>query len=89
MEFIKPRNLDGNLLEIELKDIGISLPPRSITVIGDFLYLDVDEDQKELVQQILDNHVPKPRPEPTVAEKLQSMGLSLEDLKSAFGLIES
>ena len=29
---------------------------------------------------------PTPRPEPTVAEKLASVGLSVDDLKSALGL---
>ena len=55
IEFIKPANLDGNVLEAELLKVGISLPERSITVIGDLIYLDITEAQKSTAQSILDS----------------------------------
>lgn len=54
IEFVKPANLDGNILEAELTKVGITIPPRSITVIGDFVYLDITEEQKTTAQSILD-----------------------------------
>ena len=54
IEFIKPENLDGNVLETELLKVGITLPIRSITVIGDKVYLQIAEKDKATVQSVLD-----------------------------------
>jgi hypothetical protein len=54
IEFVKPENLDGNVLEAELLNVGITLPPRSITVIGNFVYLDITEEEKLTAQSVLD-----------------------------------
>lgn len=54
IEFIKPANLDGNVLEAELKAAGITIPERSISVAGDLLYLDITEAQKATAQSVLD-----------------------------------
>lgn len=40
----------------------------------------------EQAKTLLDNHNPIPPVEPTVAEKLASVGLSVADLKAALGL---
>jgi hypothetical protein len=40
---------------------------------------------REEAQAALDNHNPPAPKEPTVAEKLASVGLSLEELKAALG----
>lgn len=37
-------------------------------------------------QELLDAHNPAPTAEPTIAEKLASVGLNLDDLKEALGL---
>jgi hypothetical protein len=55
IEFNKPNNLDGNVLEAELKKVGITLPIRSITVIGDKVYLEITEAQKEAAQAVIDS----------------------------------
>ncbi len=55
IEFIKPENLDGNVLEAKLKDAGITIPERSISVAGDVLYLDVTEAQRATAQAVLDS----------------------------------
>ena len=41
---------------------------------------------KEEAQAALDNHKPAEPKEPTVAEKLASVGLSIYDLKTALGI---
>ena len=55
IQFIKPANLDGNVLEAELKAAGITIPERSISVAGDVLYLDITEKQKATAQSVLDS----------------------------------
>ena len=55
IEFIKPANLDGNILEAELKAAGITIPERSISVANDVLYLDVTEAQRATAQAVLDS----------------------------------
>jgi hypothetical protein len=55
IEFIKPKNLDGNVLEAKLKDAGITIPERSISVANDVLYLDITEAQKATAQSVLDS----------------------------------
>jgi hypothetical protein len=55
IEFIKPANLDGNILEAELKAAGITIPERSISVANDVLYLDITEAQKTTAQSVLDS----------------------------------
>jgi hypothetical protein len=55
IEFIKPANLDGNILEAELKAAGITIPERSISVANDVLYLDITEAQKATAQGVIDS----------------------------------
>jgi len=55
IEFIKPTNLDGNVLEAELLKVGITLPERSISVANDVLYLDITEAQKATAQSVIDS----------------------------------
>ena len=55
IEFIKPANLDGNILEAALKDAGITIPERSISVANDVLYLDITEAQRATAQSVLDS----------------------------------
>jgi len=72
-----PSNLDGEQLKIELEAI-------SVYVIEDKLVIDSDKTEAQ-VKAAIDAHVPVPTPEPTVAEKLASVGLSIEELKAALG----
>ena len=55
IEFNKPENLDGNVLEAELLKIGITLAPRSITVIGDKVYLEIAQAKKAAAQAVIDS----------------------------------
>jgi hypothetical protein len=85
--------IDGAQLIKELVEAGIAVEKNSA---GNYidplldadsqLWLAIEAKDKTKAKAILDNHIPKPAPEPTVEEKLASVGLSVEDLKAALGL---
>ena len=89
IKFDKPINLNGTELRQELNAIGVVITdrPSSVKVDNGDLWLDIAVKDKTKAQAIVDAHngttVP---PKPTVADKLQSVGLNVEDLKAALGL---
>ena len=88
IKFNKPNEFDGLQFCDELEAIGVKINRKtspSIEGNGDF-FLDIDAKDTAKAQEVLDAHIPKPRPEPTIEDKLASVGLSLTDLKSALGL---
>ena len=87
IQFTKPTNLNGTELLSELNAGGVSITePPLIDGEGNF-WLDVAEADKVKATPIVAAHngtmIP---PEPTVADKLASVGLSVTDLKEALGL---
>jgi hypothetical protein len=76
--FPVPVNLNGDQLQAELS-------AAEVYVVDGKLVIDSDKTEAQ-VKTILDAHVPVSKPEPTVAQKLESVGLSLDDLKAALGL---
>jgi len=87
INFDKPLNFDGVQLCEELEAEGVSINKNTSPLIdgnGHF-WLDIDPADTQKAQDVLNKHTPKPRPEPTVAEKLASVGLSLDELKAALG----
>ena len=76
LPYTKPIN--GMQLAQELNGVSISLVDNQLRFVGD-----IDE---KTAQQALDAHIPTPPKEPTVIEKLASVGLSIDDLKDALGL---
>ncbi len=82
-KFDKPTNLNGAELLLELKEAGIKAS--RIVQCNDGIEIDVDDEAK--AKPIVEAHngtvIP---PEPTVEEKLASVGLNLSDLKQALGL---
>jgi len=85
IQFTKPQNLNGAELLKELKDAGIVAA--TPTVDGDLFWLDLDQKDAAKAEAIVKNHNGTLiAPEPTVQEKLASVGLSLDDLKAALGL---
>lgn len=88
ISFDKPIALDGAQLCDELQAVGIVVDrDKNPYVDGEgVLWLDIDAKDTQKAQNVLNAHVPKPRPEPTVADKLASVGLNLDDLKAALGL---
>ena len=76
LPYTKPIN--GIQLSQELNGVSISLVDNQLRFVGDI--------NEETAQQALDAHIPILPKEPTVAEKLASVGLSIDDLKDALGL---
>ena len=76
-EFNIPQELNGDQLQIEVDAY-------SVRVIGDKLIIDSNKTQEE-VEALVNAHIPAPVTPPTIAEKLASVGLSIEELKAALG----
>ena len=88
ISFDKPNNFEGVQFCEELEAVGVSINKNTSPMIdgnGDF-WLDIDPADTKKAQDVLNKHIPKPRPEPTIADKLASVGLSIDDLKAALGL---
>lgn len=87
IKFEKPANFDGVQFCEELEAVGVLIDKNTSPLVdnnGDF-WLDIDAKDTAKAQEVLDAHIPKPRPEPTIAEKLASVGLSLDELRAALG----
>jgi len=76
-----PAALNGKQLEAELKKAG--LPSDFYAYAEEYLVFEADESQIAKIKEVLKAHVPLPEAEPTVEEKLQTAGLTLEELKAA------
>lgn len=76
--FAIPSELNGDQLQIETG-------AESVRVVGDELLI-VSDKSKAAIAAIVAAHVPVPPAQPTVAEKLASVGLSIDDLKAALGV---
>lgn len=82
--FIKPKNLNGAELIIELASAGIV-----VTEIYDFAdgTIGFETDDESTAKTVVSAHNGTVvAAEPTVVEKLASVGLNLDDLKAALGL---
>jgi len=87
IQFTKPTNLNGAELLAELNAGGVSIA-ESPMIDGDGnFWLNIAEADKDKASTIIAAHNGTLiAPEPTVAQKLESVGLSLDDLKAALGL---
>jgi len=82
--FNKPKNLNGAELISELKDVGLDVKLIKDNSDGTISFEVNDE---ELAGEIVAKHDGTIiAPEPTIAQKLASVGLTLPDLKTALGL---
>lgn len=88
ISFDKPRQFDGVQLCDELEAEGIAINRETSPRIddNDVFWLDIDTVNAQKAQDVINKHKPKPRVEPTIEEKLATVGLSLDDLKAALGL---
>jgi hypothetical protein len=86
IKFNKPQNLNGAELLSELKTAGITITEDpTIDGNGDF-WLDIAESDKAKATSVISTHNGTTVAfEPTVADKLASVGLSIEELKAALG----
>ena len=87
IKYNKPANLNGTELLAELNAAGV-LIEQSPTVDGnDNLWLEIADKDKIKAQTVVDAHNGTTvAPEPTIADKLAGLGLSVDDLKIALGL---
>jgi hypothetical protein len=67
-----------------LKDLGAKEYTLSGDDIDNIVWLTDEQYTKAQIEAAIAN--PLPEPEPTVADKLASVGLSIDDLKAALGL---
>jgi hypothetical protein len=71
--------------QINTKQLIAELGCDDVYTVGDELCISGELTQEEAAAGLA-NHVPVFPPEPTVQEKLESVGLSIPDLKAALGL---
>lgn len=90
IKFTSPNQLNGKQLRDELNaaNVKISYDPGAVTMdeVGD-LWLDIAANDENKAKPIVDAHNGVlVEIEPTVEQKLASVGLNLNDLKAALGL---
>jgi hypothetical protein len=89
IKFTKPEQLNGSQLRKELRDAGVEIRDGegSILIDGDkMLCLDITKSYEAQAAAVVAAHIGNTVAlELTVAEKLASVGLSLEELKAALG----
>lgn len=87
IKFTKPKNLNGSELIDEIKAVGIEINGNPLIDEDGNFWLDISNEDEEKVKPIVTAHNGTTvAPEPTVQDKLASVGLSLDDLKVALGL---
>ena len=87
IKFNKPINLNGAELLDELNSAGIVITSKARVDGNDDLWLDIaDKDEAKAKLIVAAHNGTTVAPEPTVEQKLASVGLNLEDLKAALGL---
>ena len=87
IQFDKPTNLNGAELSAELLQAGIKLKQSPLVDGNNALWLDVKSEEEAKAAVVVAAHNGTTvAPEPTIADKLASVGLSINDLKEALGL---
>ena len=87
IKFDTPQNLNGEELVAELKAVNVIVNGRPAIDANKDLWLDIDSDDEAKTAAVVAAHNGTiVAPEPSVTEKLASVGLSVNDLKSALGL---
>lgn len=89
IKFNKPINLNGTELRQELRNAKVDISDDNLSVreINNDLYLDIKAaDQATAAAVVAAHNGTIVAPEPTVEQKLASVGLNLDDLKQALGL---
>lgn len=89
IKFDKPKNLNGAELLAELSAAGVVANDKTSPFIdgnGDF-WLDISDKDKTKAATIVASHNGRMiAKEPTIAEKLENAGLTVDELKAALGL---
>jgi hypothetical protein len=86
IQFTKPTNLNGAELLAELNSGGVAITQSPELDGSGVLWLDIAEADEAKAKPIVAAHNGTIiAPEPTIADKLASVGLSIEELKAALG----
>lgn len=83
MLFTKPQNLNGAELKAELSAVGVEVERFTIEADGQLNVEIVSGDAKKIAAVLANHNGTIIAPEPTIADKLASVGVSLEELKAA------
>jgi hypothetical protein len=83
MLFTKPANLNGAELKAELKAVGVEVERITIEADGQLNIEIISGDEKKSQAVISAHNGSLIAPELTLSDKLASVGLSLEELKTA------
>jgi Ser/Thr protein kinase RdoA (MazF antagonist) len=87
IKFKKPINLNGSELLAELNEAGIFIVEPPVLDGNNDLWLEIKDADKTKTATIVENHDGQiVAQEPTIEQKLISLGLSVDDLKAALGL---
>lgn len=87
IKFDKPTNLNGAELVEELQSAGIEVNDLPIVDGNGDFYLDIAVSDADAAKKIVAKHNGTIiAPEPTIENKLASVGLTVSDLKAALGL---
>ena len=85
--FTKPQNLNGKELLDELSGVGVVVQGLPVDDGAGNLILNIaSKDETKAADVIAAHNGTTVAPEPTIEDKLASVGLSLPDLKAALGL---
>jgi len=85
--FTKPQNLNGKELLDELLAVGVVVQGLPVDDGAGNLILNIaSKDEAEAAEVVAAHNGTIVSPEPTIEDKLASVGLSLPDLKAALGL---
>ena len=85
--FTKPENLNGKELLAELSAVGVVVEGLPIDDGAGNLILNIaSKDEAKAGSVVAAHNGTTVAPEPTIEDKLASVGLSLTDLKTALGL---
>lgn len=87
IKFNKPTNLNGTELIAEIKEAAVEINNVPIVDENGDLWLDIKAADETKVKSIVSKHNGTIiAPQPSVQDKLASVGLSIDDLKVALGL---
>jgi len=73
-------------LDNELNGLGLICSYNENNEISEIGLAENNSATEEELQSAIDAHIAKPNPQPTIEQKLASVGLNLNDLKTALGL---
>jgi hypothetical protein len=87
IQFNKPTNLNGSELLAELNAAGVAITQAPFDDAEGSIWLEITENDKTKATAIVKAHNGTTiAPVPTIADKLASVGLSVDELKAALGV---